>query len=103
MQICGGKVKCAEYALTGTQELADATVKALAGRKAALLANHGAIAWGKNLDDALIVAEILEKAAQIAVICQSAGGKVYELDAGDSAKMHNFYEEHYSKRQMNLE
>ena len=99
MQICGGKVNCAEYAMTGIQELADAAVKALAGRKAALLANHGAVCWGKDLAEALLVAEILEKAAQIAVICKSCSGKVYELDAADSEAMHTFYEEHYSKRQ----
>lgn len=103
VQICGGRVECAEYALTGTQELADASVKALAGRKAALLANHGAVVWGKSLEDALIVAEVLEKSAQIALICQSSGGKVYELDAEDARVMHEFYEEHYSKRQQGLE
>ena len=103
VQICGGSVNCAEYALPGTQELADAAVKALAGRKAALLANHGAVCWGKSLDDALVVAEILEKAAQIAVICASCGGKVYELDESDAAAMHSFYEQHYCKRQMGEE
>lgn len=103
VQICGGSVNCAEYAFPGTQQLADAAVKALAGRKAALLANHGAVCWGKSLDDALVVAEILEKAAQIAVICSSCGGKAYELDEADAAAMHSFYEQHYSKRQMGEE
>ena len=103
VQICGGKVNCAEYALPGTQELADAAVAALAGRKAALLANHGAVCWGKSLEDALIVSEILEKAAQIALICRSAGGHMYELDQADADAMHSFYEEHYSKRQLGEE
>lgn len=103
VQICGGSVNCAEYAFPGTQQLADAAVKALAGRKAALLANHGAVCWGKSLDDALVVAEILEKAAQIAVICAGCGGKAYELDEADAAAMHSFYEQHYSKRQMGEE
>ena len=43
-------------------------MQALAGRKAALLANHGAVCWGKDLAEALLVAEILEKAAQIVVL-----------------------------------
>jgi len=103
VQICGGKVYCAEYALPGTQELADNAVKALRGRKAALLANHGAVCWGKSLADALIVCEILEKAAQISLICRGAGGKVFELDAADAEAMHSFYEQHYSKRQMGEE
>ena len=91
VQICGGRVNCAQYALTGTQELADAAVQALAGRKAALLANHGAVCWGKDLAEALLVAEILEKAAQIVVLCKSCGGKLHELDAADSEAMHTFY------------
>lgn len=100
VQIVGGRVNCAAYALAGTQELADNTVAALNGRKAVLLANHGAVCWGKTLEDALIVAEILEKAAQIAVIC---GDKAYELDAADAEVMHSFYEQHYSKRQLGEE
>lgn len=103
VQICGGRVDCAAYAFPGTQELADAAVAALAGRKAALLANHGAVCWGKSLDDALTVAEILEKAAHIAVICAACGGRAYELAEDDAAAMHSFYEEHYSKRQMGEE
>lgn len=102
VQIVGGRVNCAEYALPGTQELADNAVEAMHGRKAVLLANHGAVCWGKTLEDALIVAEILEKAAQIAVICQSAGGAV-ELSAEDADIMHSFYEQHYSKRQLGEE
>ena len=102
VQIIGGRVNCAEYALPGTQELADNAVAALNGRKAVLLANHGAVCWGKSLEDALIVSEILEKAAQIAIICQSCGGAV-ELSTEDAEIMHSFYEEHYSKRQLGLE
>ena len=102
VQIIGGRVNCAEYALPGTQELADNAVAALNGRKAVLLANHGAVCWGKSLEDALIVCEILEKAAQIAIICQSCGGAV-ELSNEDAEVMHTFYEEHYSKRQMGEE
>ena len=102
VQIIGGRVNCAEYALPGTQELADNAVASLNGRKAVLLANHGAVCWGKSLEDALIVCEILEKATQIAIICQSCGGAV-ELSTEDAEIMHDFYEKHYSKRQMGTE
>jgi L-fuculose-phosphate aldolase len=99
VQIIGGRVRCATYAMCGTQQLADNAVAALDGRKAALLANHGAVCWGTSLADALMVAEILEKAAQIAVICQSTGGRMHELDAAEACAMHTFYEQHYAKRQ----
>lgn len=99
VQIIGGRVLCADYAPCGTQQLADNAVAALGGRRAALLANHGAVCWGKSLAEALMVAEILEKSAQIALACASAGGHVYELAQEDAAAMYSFYEEHYSKRQ----
>lgn len=98
VQIIGGRVNCAEYALPGTDELAENAVTAMLGRKAVLLANHGAVCWGKTLEDALMVAEILEKAAQIAVICKSAGGAM-ELSDEDANIMHSFYQKHYFKRQ----
>lgn len=104
VQIIGGRVRCARYALCGTQELAANAVSAMqGGRRAALLANHGAVCWGKNLQEALLVAEILEKAAQIAVICAGTGAKVYELSTEDASTMHDFYEKHYAKRQQGEE
>lgn len=103
VQIIGGRVYCADYALCGTQELADNAIAALRGRKAALLANHGAVCWGKNLQEALLVAEILEKAARITVLCFGTGRKLYELTAEDADVMHDFYEKHYSKRQQGEE
>lgn len=100
VQIIGGRVQCAQYAMPGTLALAENAVAALGGHKAALLANHGSVCWGKNLDDALMVAEILEKAAHITILC---GDKAVELDTGEVNAMHNFYQEHYFKRQMGEE
>ena len=52
--VAGGKdIRCAEYALFGTQALSDATIVALQERRACLLANHGMIAVGKSLDQAV--------------------------------------------------
>ena len=49
----GSSIRCAPYATFGTQKLSDHALKALAGRKACLLANHGMIAVGENLQKAL--------------------------------------------------
>jgi L-fuculose-phosphate aldolase len=52
--IAGGKdIRCAQYALFGTQALSDEAIIALQGRKACLLANHGMIAIGKSLNQAM--------------------------------------------------
>lgn len=54
--VAGGKdIRCAKYALFGTQALSDAAIVALQNRKACLLANHGMIALGKSLDQAVSV------------------------------------------------
>ncbi len=59
--VAGGKdIRCAEYALFGTQELSDAAIVALENRKACLLANHGMIALGKTLDQAVSIAVEVE-------------------------------------------
>ena len=52
----GDTIRCAPYALFGSQQLSDYALTALIDRKACLLANHGMIALGRDLDDALAVA-----------------------------------------------
>ena len=49
----GADIRCAPYHTFGSQELSAAAVEALTGRLACLLANHGVIALGTDLDDAL--------------------------------------------------
>ena len=53
-------IRCAPYALFGSQVLSDHALAALYHSKACLLANHGMIALGKDLDDALAVAVEVE-------------------------------------------
>ncbi len=65
MLALGGAVRVAPYATFGTPELAEATLEALEGRSAALMANHGAIAYGPDLDVAMQKSELLEWACQL--------------------------------------
>ena len=59
--VAGGRdIRCAPYATFGTQKLSDHALKALAGRKACLLANHGMIATGPSLQKALALAVEVE-------------------------------------------
>jgi L-fuculose-phosphate aldolase len=60
----GHDVRCADYAIFGSQTLADAAVAALEGRKACLLANHGMICHGASLEDALASTIKLEMLAR---------------------------------------
>ena len=56
----GDTIRCASYALFGSQALSNNALAALTNRKACLLANHGMIALGRDLDDALAVAVEVE-------------------------------------------
>jgi L-fuculose-phosphate aldolase len=49
----GTTIRCAPYAMFGTQELSDHALAALQDRQACLLANHGMIAAGRDLNRAV--------------------------------------------------
>ena len=61
----GPDIRCAPYATFGTQELSDRALAALEGRRACLLANHGAIAFGVSLDAAAGLMEKVEALARL--------------------------------------
>ena len=56
----GNDIKCAKYATFGTRNLSKNILKALKGRKACLIANHGQIAFDENLPKAFELAEEVE-------------------------------------------
>ena len=78
----GADIRCAPYHTFGSQELSDAAVQALEGRRACLLANHGVIALGADLDAALSLAGEVEDLA--AKYCAALSlGEVRILDDTD--------------------
>lgn len=70
----GGDVRCAEYAPSGTAEVGAHAVDALAGRGAALLANHGMVAVGPHPAKVLHIIALVERSAQIAWGARALGG-----------------------------
>lgn len=60
----GEDVRVCDYARYGTKELSDNVLKALDGRSACLMANHGMIATGKSLEKAMWAAIELETIAK---------------------------------------
>ncbi|OBI82654.1 L-fuculose-phosphate aldolase [Mycobacterium sp. 1245805.9] len=73
---CGGDVRCADYAASGTPEVGTNAVKALEGRGAALIANHGLVAVGPRPDKALHITALVERTAQIVWGARALGGPV---------------------------
>lgn len=73
---CGGDVRCAQYAASGTPDVGLNAVKALQGRAAALIANHGLVAIGPRPDRVLHVTALVERTAQIVWGARALGGPV---------------------------
>ena len=61
----GDSVRCTPYSIFGEQNLSDLALEALRDRKACLLGNHGMIALGKDLAEALSVAHEVEYLCEI--------------------------------------
>lgn len=97
VQIVGGDVRVSEYFLPGSVELAKAAVKALEGRNAVLLANHGCLVAGRDLKESMKIAGVLEKSAQATILAQIMGG-VVELSREDIDFMREFYLNKYGQK-----
>ena len=69
----GGEVRVSDYAFPGSEELSANVCAALGPRKAAFIANHGAVAVGRSLDEALDICLLVERASQIYVTARSIG------------------------------
>lgn len=63
-----GEVPVAPYALTGTEEVAESVAPFCKTHNAVLLANHGALSWGKDIQEAFYRMESLEHYAKIILI-----------------------------------
>ncbi len=69
----GGPVRVAPYVRFGSGGLAAAATEALAGRRAAILRNHGAISYGRSLPQVYENALLLEWLARVYRLAQSYG------------------------------
>ena len=71
--LVGGAVQVSDYALPGTADLGARACDALGERKAALLRNHGLVAVGRDIDEALELTELVERAAQVFFLSRTLG------------------------------
>lgn len=93
----GGKdIPCARYATFGTQALSDAVLEALSARRACLMANHGLVAVGSDLQGALALAEEVEELAAQYWRARLLGEPVLLSDAEMDEVLERF--RHYGQR-----
>ena len=57
----GETIRCADYAIFGSQALSTAAMVAMRDRKGCLLANHGLLVAGRDLTEAMALAVELEE------------------------------------------
>jgi len=94
-QIIGTTVRVAPYALPSTRKIVKGTVKALKGRMAALMANHGAVCIGRDLSEAFDVCQVLEKACKAFIEAEFLGG-AKSINKFEAYLMHQMYLKKYS-------
>ncbi|GKX27666.1 aldolase [Vallitalea longa] len=97
-QTLGAPVKTANYALPGSQELADECIKALGKEaNACLLQSHGAVCVGENMEAAFKVAKVLEVTAEVYQLIRSVGGKPIQLSSENIEAMKDFAKNKYGQ------
>jgi len=96
-QIVGPSVRVADYALPSTGAIVRKTLKALRGRNAALMANHGAICLGRDLEEVFTCCEVLEKGCRAFIEAEFLGGAV-GISRFEAALMHQYYLKKYSRQ-----
>jgi L-fuculose-phosphate aldolase len=96
-QIVGPRVRVADYALPGTKKLVRKTIKALKGCNAVLLANHGAICIGRDIEEAILCCQVLEKACKSLIEAEFLGG-AKEINRFEAWIMHQYYLRKYSRQ-----
>jgi L-fuculose-phosphate aldolase len=73
VECLGGGIKLATYALHGSAKLVENVISALGNRNAVIMANHGTLCVGKNVKEAFINCEMLEKTAKIYIYASLLG------------------------------
>ncbi|MGD9328812.1 MAG: class II aldolase/adducin family protein [Cyclobacteriaceae bacterium] len=96
-QIIGPSIRVADYALPNTKKIVRATMKALKGRYAALMANHGAVCVGRDMKEAFTVCDVLEKACKAFIEAEFLGG-AKGINKFEAFIMHKYYLMKYSKQ-----
>lgn len=99
VQIVGGGVDVTPY-VAGRRhlQLGEAACKALGPKKfALLLANHGPVACGRSLPEAMTVARVVEKAAKVYIGTQLVGGAV-EIPKEDVKEEREHFLHKYGQR-----
>jgi L-fuculose-phosphate aldolase len=73
-QVIGDEIRCTGYVPAGQhRKLGEEVARALGRSMGVLLANHGVVACGRTLAEALFVSRIVERVAQMRLLTSAIG------------------------------
>lgn len=88
-----GSAKTSEYGLPGTRTLSKSTVKAMEGRNACFMANHGMLAIGKDIVETFETCKILEDSAKQFI--ENKANEINKEDIPFSEKRKEIFKKRY--------
>jgi L-ribulose-5-phosphate 4-epimerase len=97
--LLGGPVPVAPYARPGTEAVGEVTVEAANGGRAAIMANHGLVTVGEDLDRALKVSVAVEEMAHAIVLASSLSASPAEIEENETKILAAMYDLHISLNQ----
>lgn len=90
-QIIGGQINCTRYVPAGQHKrIAEEVANTIGEENAVLLANHGVMCCGRDLDEAFVASQILEKAALMMLAAGAIGPVIPIPDEFVSSERHRF-------------
>lgn len=90
-QIVGGEVKCTRYVPGGDHRgMAEEVSKTIGEENAVLLANHGVVCCGRDLEEAFVTCQVVEKAALMMLAAGSLGPVVSIPNGNVRSERHRF-------------
>lgn len=91
VQIIGGQVNCTRYVPAGQhRRLGEEAAQTIGEENAVLVANHGVICCGRDLEEAFVTNRILEKAALMMLVAGSRGPVVPIPEEFVKSERHRF-------------
>jgi len=91
----GASLPVAPYARPATQELAEVAYTTTGGGVGAILAHHGLITVGADLEQAYNSTLAAEATARLIILARSMGASVIPLDAQEARELRQMYLEFY--------
>lgn len=96
----GGPVPIAPYAMPGTEELAELTLKSTGDGNAAIMAHHGLITVGTDLDYAYFTTIAVETSAATIIMARSMGRDPIAISEEEVKILHQVFREEYKPRKI---